>query len=54
MINNLQQLESKSKLKFYQNIGNYYDEMNFRRQSGKLQFEEDPSKNTEGTSKILS
>ena len=36
MINNLQKLEGETKLKFHQNIGNYYDEMNYRRQKGKF------------------
>ena len=33
-INKLQCLKSKTKLKFYQDISNYSDEMNIRRQSG--------------------
>ena len=52
MINKLQNLKGKTKLKFHQNISNYYDEMNIRRQSNTFQFEEDPlSKNVEGISK---
>ena len=48
----LQSLKGKTKLKFYKNISNYYDEMNFRRQSGTFQFEEDPfSKNVQGIGK---
>ena len=35
MINKLQQLKGKTKLKFYKNISNYYDNMNIR-------FDEDP------------
>ena len=34
MIIKIQQLEVKTKLKFHQNLSNYYDEMNVRRQSG--------------------
>ena len=30
MVNNLQQLKGKTKLKFYKNISIYYDEMNIR------------------------
>ena len=41
MNNKLQSLKRKTKLKFYQNIINYYDEKNIRRQSGTFQFEED-------------
>ena len=50
MINNLQNLKGKLKLKFYRN---HYDERNIRRQSDNFQFEEDPSsKNVEGVAKI--
>ena len=42
MINKLQLLKCKTKLKFYKNFSSYYDEMNIRRQSGNSQFEEDP------------
>ena len=46
MINNLQQLKGKTKLKFYKSIRNYYDNMNIR-------FDEDPfAKNAQGVSKI--
>ena len=46
MINNLQQLKGKTKLKFYKSIRNYYDNMNIR-------FDEDPfAKNAQGISKI--
>ena len=41
MIDNLQSLKCESKLIFYQNFNIFYDEMNYRRQSGYLQFEED-------------
>ena len=50
MINKLQQLKGKSKLKFYKNISNYYKEMknrNFQTQ------DQDPfSRNAQGISKI--
>ena len=50
MINKLQQLKGKTKLKFYENISNYYVEMknrNFQTQ------DQDPfSKNAQGISKI--
>ena len=49
MIDKLQSLKGKTKLKFYKNINNYYDEMvnkNFR-------FGEDPfAKNAQGIAKI--
>ena len=46
MINRVQQLKGKTKLKFYKNISNYYDNMNIR-------FPEDPfAKNGQGISKI--
>ena len=46
MINKLQQLKGKTKLKFYKNISTYYDNMNIRR-------DEDPfAKNAENISKI--
>ena len=46
MINKLQQLKGKTKLKVYQNISNYYDSKNIR-------FDEDPfAKNAQGISKI--
>ena len=32
----LQELKGKTKLKFYKNIRNYYDEMNISRQNGKF------------------
>ena len=52
MINKLENLKGKTKLKFYQNISNYYDEMNFRRQKGNFQFEEETfSKGVQSISK---
>ena len=46
MIDELQQLKGKTKLKFYKIISKYYDNMNIR-------FNEDPfSKNAQGISKI--
>ena len=46
-------MKGKTKLKFYQNITNYYDEMNCRRRSNTFQFENDVfSKNAKGISKI--
>ena len=46
MINKLQELKGKTKLKFYKNISNYYDKMNIR-------MDEDPfAKNAQGISKI--
>ena len=49
MINKLQQLKGKSKLKFYKNIHNYYVEM----KNKNFQTQEDPfAKNAQGISKI--
>ena len=49
MINKLQGLKGKTKLKIYKNISNYYDEMKYKN----FRFEENPfSKNAEGISKI--
>ena len=46
MINKLQELKGKTKLKFYKNIRNYYDIMDIR-------MDEDPfAKNAQGISKI--
>ena len=46
MIRKLQELEGKTKLKFYQNISKYYDNMNIR-------MHENPfAKNAQGISKI--
>ena len=42
MIDKLQQLKGERELRFYKNINNSYDEMNFRRLSGTFQIEEDP------------
>ena len=48
----LQLLKGETKLKFYKNICNHYDEMNNRRQNGIFQFEEDVfSKNVESFGK---
>ena len=49
MINKLQQLKGKTKLKFYKNISNYYQEMKHKN----FQTQEDPfSKNAQGISKV--
>ena len=40
MSKNLQSLKGKTKVKFYQNVSNRYDEMKYRRQSKTFQFEE--------------
>ena len=49
MINKLQQLKGKIKLKFYKNLSNYYDEMKHRN----FQIQEDTfAKNAQGISKI--
>ena len=40
MTDKLRNLEGKTKIKIYQNIKNYFDEMNTR-QSGNFQFEEE-------------
>ena len=46
MINNLQEVKGKTKLKFHENISKYYDNMNIR-------IDEDPfSKNAQSISKI--
>ena len=42
MINKLQHLKGKTKLKFIQSISKIYEEMNFRRVNKTFQFEEDP------------
>ena len=53
MINKLQRLKGKTKLKSYQKLGSYYDEMKIKRQGGTFQFEEDTcSKNVQGIGKI--
>ena len=38
----LQNLTGKTKLKIHQNTIQYYDQMNYMRQSKTFQFEEDP------------
>ena len=49
MINNLQQLKSKTKLKFYKYISNYYNEM----KNKNFQTQQDPfSRNAQGISEI--
>ena len=49
MISKLQQLKGKTKLKFYENISNYYTEM----KNKNFQIEQDPfAKNAQGISKI--
>ena len=53
MINKLQSLNGKTKLKFYKNVSNHHDEMKYRRQRNTFQFEEDLfSKNFQGIRKI--
>ena len=37
-----QTLKGRTKMKFYQNISNYYDQMNYTRQTKTFQFEEEP------------
>ena len=41
LIKKLQSLKGKTKLKVYQNLSNYYDEMNIKREGCTFQFEED-------------
>ena len=41
MINKLQLLKGKTKLKFHKSISNHYDKMSIRRRTAKFQFEED-------------
>ena len=49
LINKLQSLKGKTKIKFHKNISNYYDEMNIRN----FQFEQDSTaKNAQGISKV--
>ena len=59
MIDKLQQLKGKTKLKFYRNISNYYDNMNINKNISNyydninFRFDEDPSaKNAQGISKV--
>ena len=42
MINKLQSLKGKSKLKFHKNISDYCNQMNYMRQSNTSHFYEDP------------
>ena len=52
MIIKLQSSKGKTKMNFYENISNYYDEMNIRKQSNTFQFKGDPfSKNAESIGK---
>ena len=54
MIFRLIHLRGKTKLKNYQNRSNYYDETNYRRQSGFFQFEEDLfANNVQGIRKLF-
>ena len=54
MIKKLQSSKGKRKLKKFHNIGNFYDEMNIRKQRGNFQFEEDTfSKGAQGICKIV-
>ena len=51
MIDKLQTVKGKTKLKFNRNICTYYDEMNYRRQSNTFQFEDVFSTNAYGICK---
>ena len=52
MIIKLEEMKGKRKLKFYQKLSNYYDEMNYGRQKNYFQFEDDPfGKDARGISK---
>ena len=54
MINKMQALKVRTKLKFHQSTSTYYDEMNYRRQNITFQFEEDPfAKNAQGIGRII-
>ena len=54
MIDKLQSLKGKTKVNFYQNSSNFYDELKIRRQSDAFPFEEDPfSKRAESFSKSV-
>ena len=46
MVNKLQELKGKTKLKLYKNISNYYDKMNIKKD------EDTFAKNAQGISKI--
>ena len=41
MIDNLQRLKRKTKLKFYQNLGDYCDETKYKTRIGYFQFDGD-------------
>ena len=43
MIRNLESLAGKTKFKFHLDFSNFYDQMNYPRQSGAFPFEEDSS-----------
>ena len=53
MINELQQLKGKSKLKYHQKISNYYDEMKDMRQSNTFIIEDPFDEKAEGLGKIF-
>ena len=54
MIDKLQQLKGKVKLKFDGNLSNHYDQMSYMRRSITFEFEEDPfSRNAEGVTEIF-
>ena len=54
MINRLQSGKGEAKRKFHQNISDYYDQMNYLRQSKISQFEEDHfNKNAQRIAKIM-
>ena len=54
MIDKVQRSKGKTKLRFHQGISDYYDEMNYRKQSGFFQFEEDPSAiNAQGIDNLI-
>ena len=53
MLKKVQLLKSKTKLKFYKNVSDYYDELNVRSRSGNFQFAEDHfNKNVQSIGKI--
>ena len=52
MISKLQSLKEKTKFKLLKILGNYYDEMNIKRQIGTFEFVEDPfNENVQGVGK---
>ena len=54
MINKLQSLKKTTKLNFYQDFGNFCDELNYLRQSGNSYFKEGiPGKNAQGIAMIM-